>query len=53
MSRATLDRILLGETSFLAAVAAQEIRLAGDAPRFHALLEALEEFAGNFPVVEP
>ncbi|MGH8784820.1 MAG: alkyl/aryl-sulfatase [Cupriavidus necator] len=53
MSRATLDRILLGETSFPAAVAAREIQLADEAPRFHALLETLEDFAGNFPVVEP
>ncbi|WP_176053501.1 alkyl/aryl-sulfatase [Paraburkholderia caribensis] len=53
MSRQTLNRILCGETGFKDAVAAREILLEGDVALFRALLETLDQFDGDFNVVEP
>ncbi|WP_322034061.1 alkyl/aryl-sulfatase [Paraburkholderia sp. J76] len=53
MSRQTLNRILCGETGFRDAVAAREIQLEGEAGFFRALLETLDQFDGDFNVVEP
>ncbi|WP_109480315.1 alkyl sulfatase dimerization domain-containing protein [Paraburkholderia sp. C35] len=53
MSRHTLNRILCAETGFKDAVAAREIQLEGDVALFRALLETLEQFDGDFNVVEP
>ncbi|MGT2475830.1 alkyl/aryl-sulfatase [Paraburkholderia terrae] len=53
MSRQTLNRILCGETGFKDAVAAREIQLEGDVALFRALLETLDQFDGDFNVVEP
>ncbi|WP_322071406.1 alkyl/aryl-sulfatase [Paraburkholderia bannensis] len=53
MTRATLDRILLGETQFGAAVAEGEIVLDGTKALFGAFLKTLEKPDGRFNVVEP
>ena len=53
MSRQTLNRILCGETGFKDAVATREILLEGDVALFRALLETLDQFDGDFNVVEP
>lgn len=53
MTRATLDRILLGETQFGAAVAQSEIALDGNPAWFGAFLRTLEKPDGRFNVVEP
>jgi alkyl sulfatase BDS1-like metallo-beta-lactamase superfamily hydrolase len=53
MTRATLDRILLGETPFAAAVAQGEIKLDGAPALFGAFLKTLEKPDGRFNVVEP
>lgn len=53
MSRHTLNRILCGETSFREALVAHEIQLAGKAGLFRELLETLDQFDGDFNVVEP
>lgn len=53
MARHTLNRILCGETGFRDAVAAREIQLEGQAPLFRELLETLDQFDGDFNVVEP
>jgi len=53
MTRATLDRILLGETQFGPAVAQGEIVLEGDPALFGAFLKTLEKPDGRFNVVEP
>ena len=53
MTRATLDRILLRQTSFPDAVKAGEIKLTGDPMAFFGLLQMIEEPPANFPIVEP
>jgi alkyl sulfatase BDS1-like metallo-beta-lactamase superfamily hydrolase len=53
MSRATLNRILIGETTFPAAIGNQDIRLEGKADVFLSLLASLDTFNGRFNVVEP
>lgn len=53
MTRQTLNAILCGETGFQDAVKAGQIRLEGEAGVFRALLESLDQFDGNFNVVEP
>lgn len=53
MKRSTMDRIVLGETSFRDAIQAGEIELDGNADGFIALLDSMEEFDSNFNVVEP
>ncbi|NIF51014.1 MBL fold metallo-hydrolase [Burkholderia sp. Ax-1724] len=53
MTRATLDRILLGQTQFGAALAEGEIVLEGTKALFGAFLKTLEKPDGRFNVVEP
>lgn len=53
MTRATLDRILLQQTSFPEAVKAGDISVTGEVMAFFGLLQMLEEPAVNFPIVEP
>ena len=53
MTRATLDRILIRQTSFPDAVKAGEIKLTGDPMAFFGLLQMIEEPPANFPIVEP
>jgi alkyl sulfatase BDS1-like metallo-beta-lactamase superfamily hydrolase len=53
MSRQTLNQILCGETGFREAVAAREILLEGQVALFRDLLATLDQFDGDFNVVEP
>lgn len=53
MSRQTLNRILCGETGFRDALAARDIQLEGKTALFRELLESLDQFDGDFNVVEP
>jgi alkyl sulfatase BDS1-like metallo-beta-lactamase superfamily hydrolase len=53
MTRQTLNAILCGETGFEAAAKAREIVLEGDAGVFRSLFGSLDQFDGNFNVVEP
>ncbi|MBN3765846.1 alkyl sulfatase dimerization domain-containing protein [Burkholderia sp. Ac-20365] len=53
MSRQTLNRILCGETGFKDAVGACEIQLDGSIALFRAMLDTLDQFDGDFNVVEP
>ncbi|CAD6551072.1 Putative alkyl/aryl-sulfatase YjcS [Paraburkholderia kirstenboschensis] len=53
MSRATLNRILMGETGFREAIQQGEIELAGEEQQFLAMLATLDTFNGHFNVVEP
>ncbi|MBN3857839.1 MBL fold metallo-hydrolase [Paraburkholderia sp. Ac-20340] len=53
MTRGALDRILLGETQFGAAVAEGQIVLEGAKALFGAFLKTLEKPDGRFNVVEP
>jgi alkyl sulfatase BDS1-like metallo-beta-lactamase superfamily hydrolase len=53
MTRSTLDRILLGETQFGAAVAEGDIALDGEKALFGAFLKTLEKPDSRFNVVEP
>ena len=53
MSRATLDRVLMGEMGFADAIASNDIVLAGDTQLFLSLLGSLDRFDGDFNVVEP
>ncbi|MBN3755601.1 MBL fold metallo-hydrolase [Paraburkholderia sp. Tr-20389] len=53
MTRATLNRILTGETGFGNAIAQKEICLTGEPQRFMAMLGTLDTFSDRFNVVEP
>jgi alkyl sulfatase BDS1-like metallo-beta-lactamase superfamily hydrolase len=53
MSRHTLNQILCGETGFREAVAARDILLEGQVALFRELLGTLDQFDGDFNVVEP
>jgi alkyl sulfatase BDS1-like metallo-beta-lactamase superfamily hydrolase len=53
MTRATLNRILCGDTGFAGALTEGEIALEGDAMLFKQFLGTLEQFSGEFNVVEP
>ncbi|MGY6151225.1 alkyl/aryl-sulfatase [Paraburkholderia graminis] len=53
MTRATLNRILMGETGFGDAIRQAEIQLAGEQQQFLAMLATLDTFNGHFNVVEP
>ena len=53
MTRDTLDRILLQQTSFPEAVQAGEIHIEGEAKAFFGLLQMLEEPPVDFPIIEP
>jgi alkyl sulfatase BDS1-like metallo-beta-lactamase superfamily hydrolase len=53
MTRATLNQILCGDTGFASAVSEGAIALEGDASLFRQFLGTLEQFSGEFNVVEP
>lgn len=53
MSRSTLNQILCGETGFRDALAAGDLVLEGQTALFGSMLETLDQFDGDFDVVEP
>jgi alkyl sulfatase BDS1-like metallo-beta-lactamase superfamily hydrolase len=53
LTRATLDEISLQKTTFVAALESGRIAVAGKREKFAELLEMLDTFPAQFPVVEP
>jgi len=53
LARATLDEISLQKTNFAEALNSGRIAVAGDAAKLTGLLDMLDTFAPDFPVVEP
>jgi alkyl sulfatase BDS1-like metallo-beta-lactamase superfamily hydrolase len=53
LTRATLDNITMGQTTFEKEVAAGNIKVVGDASKLAELLGMLDTFSGGFPIVTP
>ena len=53
LARATLDRLLLRETTFADAVSSGLVQVEGDAARVAELFGLLDDFTLMFPVAEP
>ena len=53
MTRATLDRILLKQTSFPKAVLLGDIDIDGNPLKFFELLRLMDDFAPDFALIEP
>ncbi|MEI8145083.1 MAG: alkyl sulfatase dimerization domain-containing protein [Alphaproteobacteria bacterium] len=53
LARGTLDRVLLRQLSFPAAIATGQIRFSGNPLKFGELIGTLDEFSPMFPVIEP